>query len=363
MADAIDPKRFDGNVKYLTRHLLFDSLVIAITTIIIGLPAVNWIYTYLTYILRSFSIIKCFHPSNLSASTTAIEYFCLSYHSLYTSTFPVMVTFFGFLIAIMHYLWTNNNSGKFELFFSLVQQMKRETPDKNVIIIQKLREIFLVGNKIMNKVMYISYVVVKVLQAIVALVAFILTLLLLLVSPFNRNIFNITYDSTFYCQLDQFAILNSSILSSYEQVPCVAITSQTTLIILYIDLFLLFGVFTLSFLSIFPILCTKELKYSQAAKFSFRTGMSPHDYYQSKRFHPKQIGTDFDFLVVFLLRTDSGQADILLDTLIRDEIKLLTDDDHMRSDNDFKVDLVDPGVWGKAGSYRMTVDIIASLPI
>ena len=126
---ALDAQKFEGNVK-LTGHSFFDSIVIAITTIIIGLPAVNWFYSI--QFKDKVPTIQCFLPAafanDSAANETAavkadIELLCLYRHTLYAAFFPVLVTFFGFGIAVMYFVWKNYNSSKFNLFVSLVNKM------------------------------------------------------------------------------------------------------------------------------------------------------------------------------------------------------------------------------------------------
>ena len=333
---VLDPQKFEGDVK-LTGNSFFDSLVIAITAIIIGLPAVNWLYTI--PFKDKVPTIQCFPPTNESATNESaskadIESICLYHHVLYASLFPTMVTMFGFWIVVVHYVWRNYNSSKFNLFFSLVTEMiltKNEKTgkydDKNFIIVNRLTKIFTKGNNI-----YWSYLFAKSLQAVSALVAFLVTIFMFAYS-FDRSAFFSIFDAydvpTFYCQLEQFEFLNSSLSFPNTQVPCIEIASLTTVLILFFDIVLLFVVFVFSIMSMFQ-LHPKELKHHQAAKFSFRTGMS-HHLYQSRWFDLKPIACDLDFLILLLRRTDSGRANALWEVRTLDEIDLFNNDDLLRS--------------------------------
>ena len=150
--NVVDPRNFEGirGARELTRHLFLDSLLIAITTVIIGLPAVNWIYSHLTYILNVVPIIQCFPPNNVSVSRNDIEYFCLFHHSLNSSSFSILITFCGFWIAVAHFIWKNYNSGKFVLFFSLVKQIsnEKEKHNDNIHIVKQIQDVFANGDNI-----------------------------------------------------------------------------------------------------------------------------------------------------------------------------------------------------------------------
>ena len=340
---VLDAKTFEGRVKetQLSRNSFFDSLIIAITTLIIGLPAVNWIYIYVPLTINKVPTIQCLPPTltkiNESASRADIEYFCLYHHTLYASFFPVVVMFFGFFIAVLHFVWRNYNSGKFDLFFSLVNEMTRTKNEKsgkyegkNDIIIQQLTKTFSEGNHI-----YYSYLGVKALQAASALVT--ILVIVIYVSSIDHSTllstFSNAYDvPTFYCQIDQFE-LSSSYLSSNVQVPCFDITSRTTFLILFVDFVLLLVVFVFSIVSMFQQ-HPKELQHHQAARFSFHTGLSPH-YYDSG-FELKRISSDLDFLLVVLLRTDFGLAQVFWEKRTLHEIDLLNNDDLMRSNLNYE---------------------------
>jgi hypothetical protein len=330
---ALDAQKFEGDVK-LTGHSFFDSLVIAIATIIIGLPAANWFYSI--PFKDKVPIIKCFPPAvlynesavNESASLADIESLCLYHHTLYASFFPILVTFFGFWIAVLYFIWRNYNSSKFNLFVSLVNRMpltKNELTgkysDKNYDIVNQLTKIFSKGNHI-----YCTYLFSKCLQALSALIAFLVTVYLY-VYTFKRSAFLSAFSSayevpTFYCNLEQFEFLhNSSFLSPNMQVPCIEFASLTASLILLIDFILLFIIFVVTIMSMF-LIHSRDLEYCQAAQFAFHTGMSPR-FYSSKLFYPNNVHCDLDFLISLLRRTDSGRADVLWEVQTQTEIELL----------------------------------------
>jgi ABC-type multidrug transport system fused ATPase/permease subunit len=350
---ALDAQKFEGNVK-LTGHSFFDSLIITITTIIIGLPAVNWFYSI--QFKDKVPTIQCFPPATLAndsapnntVSRADIESLCLYRHALYAAFFPVLVTFFGFGIAVLYFIWRNYNSSKFNLFVSLVNEMtvtKDEQTgkysDKNRIIVTRLTKIFSNDNTI-----YRTYNFVKVIQLVSSLIAFFVTVFLYAYT-YNHSAFLSAFSDhynvpTFYCKLDKFDFINASFPYPEMEVPCVEFASLTTSLILLIDIFLLFVIFILTIASIFNFqLYPKELKYREAAKFSFCTGMS-HRLFYTKPFHFKAIGCDLDFLVVLLRRTDSGRADTLWDVRTLNEIELLNNDDLMKSNLNYYYQNADP---------------------
>ena len=356
---ALDAQKFEGDVK-LTGHSFFDNLTLAITTIIIGLPAVNWFYSF--QFKDKVPTIQCFPPF-INESATAnepvtredIESLCLYRHSLYAAFFPVLATFFGFGIAVLYFVWRNYNSSKLNLFVALVNEMKftknEQTGkycDKNRMIVRRLTKIFSSDNNI-----YLTYLFVKVLQALLSLAAFVATILLYTYA-YNRSSFLSAFSDhynvpMFYCKLDQFDFLNASLPSPEMQVPCVEFASLTTSLILLVDFILLFVIFIFTIASIFQSY-PKELKYRQAAKFSFHTGMS-HRLFCSKRFDFRFIVCDLDFLVILLRRSDAGQADTLWDVRTLNEIELLNNDDLMRTNLNYDFQILDKKFRGKRNFY------------
>ena len=161
VASVLDAQRFEGNVK-LTGHSFFDSLMLAITSILIGLPAVNWFYSI--QFRDKVPTIQCFPPAIIandsatnesSVSRADIESLCLYRHTLYAAFFPILITFFGFGIAVVYFVWRNYNSSRFNLFVSLVNELavtKDEQTgkysDKNRIVVKRLTKIFSCDNSI-----------------------------------------------------------------------------------------------------------------------------------------------------------------------------------------------------------------------
>lgn len=347
---ALNAQSFEGNVK-LTGHSFSDSIVIAIATIIIGLPAANWFYS--VPFKDKVPTIQCFPPASLNESATNessiskadVESLCLYRHTLYANFFPILVTFFGFWIAVLYFVWRNYNSSKFNLFVSLVNEMtltKNEKTGKynvkNFAIANRLTKIFSKDNHI-----YYTYLIAKCLQAVFSLAAFLVTVFLYVYAENHSSFFSAFSDSynvpTFYCNLEQFEFLNNS--SSNMQVPCVEFASLTTALILFIDIVLLFVVFVITILGMFQI-HTKELKYRRAAQFSFHTGMTLNYYYNSKWLDLKPVSCDLDFLIILLRRTDSGLADTLWEVRTLDEIDLLNKDDLMRSNLNYRRQMLNP---------------------
>ena len=350
-------KSFDVNVSGLTRHLFLDSIIIALTSFVIGLPALSTVYNYFSNVLGSaFPRIKCYPPSNINVSTADIEYFCLSHYSLYATFYPGMATVFGVLITAVFYIWINHHSSMFELFYSWAMKMEKSNdPRQNLTITKKIENVIDAGNS-----MYISYVVMKVFQALFALVAFVITLLLLFVSPFDQSSL-FQYELIFYCQVNHLELLNSSVLSS---VPCTAINLRTTIGTLYVNLVLLLLIFVCSILSVFPKLFIqahnrKVFEHDeQAVLFSFHTGLSPH-LYQSKvsQVHLTKIHKNLEFLKLFLLRTNSELANKIWETEMFDKTELNIKQDLMMSMSNYKQYFVDSTVLGK-GLYCNTTDIL-----
>ena len=337
---ALNAQKFEGDVK-LTGHTFFDSLVLPIISIIIGLPAVNWFYSI--PFKDNVPTIQCFLPNENATyygdnniSNADIESLCLYRHTMYAAFFPVLATFFGFGIAILYFVWRNYNSTKFNLFVSLVNEMKfmkneqtGKYDSKNNIIVRRLTKLFSNDNSI-----YYSYLFVKFLQAVFSFAAFLVTVFMY-VYAFHRSDFLSAFSDThnvqtFYCELDKFDFLNSSLSSLDMQVPCIEFASLTTAFILLIDFVLLFIIFVISIVSMFQ-LPPKELKFHPAAKFAFRTGMSHHLFYSKQFGLSGVIGCDLDFLILLLRRMDSGLADTLWDVRTLNEIESLNKDDLMRS--------------------------------
>ena len=362
---ALDAQKFEGDVK-LTGHSFFDSLVIAIATIIIGLPAANWFYSI--PFKDKVPTIKCFPPAmynesdaNQSATLADVESLCLYHHTLYASFFPILVTFFGFWIAVLYFIWRNYNSSKFNLFVSLVNRMtltKNEQTgkysDQNYDIANQLTKIFSKGNHI-----YHTYLFVKFLQALSALFAFLVTVFLH-VYTFKRSAFLSAFSAayevpTFYCDLEQFEFLhNSSFLSPNMQVPCIEFASLTASLILLIDFILLFIVFVVAIISM-CLIHSRDLEYRQAAQFAFHTGMSPR-YYSSKWYHPNAIRCDLDFLISLLRRTDSGRADALWEVQTLTEIELLDKQDLMITIQNYDRQMMDH-IFRTRGSYKPLITV------
>ena len=298
--------------------------------------------------------------TNESVSRTDIENFCQN-HTQYATFFPIVLTFFGFLIAVLYMSWFNYNHGKFDIFFTLANDMKSTKNEKsgkyegkNDIIVQTLIKTFSECNQ-----MYYSYFMMKVLQAISALAAIIIISTYL--SSLNQStllaVFGITNEvPIFYCQLDQLEQFNSSFSS---QVPCTDITSRTTALISFIDLVLLSVILILSIASMFT-LHPKELKHRQAAKFSFNTGIS-HRHYPSKLFDIKGFNSDLDFLIVMLRRIDFGRADVIWEMRTLEEITLLNNDDHMRSTLNYEQQKLDPIYRQTQGLYHKITQVVTDV--
>ena len=342
-------KEFDGNVSGLIRHLFFDSIILGLTSFIIGLPAANTIYNYLGSVLGSFPRVKCYSPSNISASTTAdLEYFCLSHFSLYATFYPALATFFGVLINVVFFIWINYHSGMFDLFYSWAKRMEDvDDPQQNLKIIKKIKDVIGEGNS-----MYYSYIVIKICQATVTFVALVVTVSLLCVLPFDPYL-PFQYDLLFYCQVDRFELLSSSLLFPHDEVPCTAINQYITIEILFINLVLLLLAFLCSILSIFPKLplLVHSLKLfecdDQAAKFSFHTGFSHRLSKELVIVHRGRISDNLEFLKVFLLRTNSELANKILDVQMLDKIKVCKDEELLMSIDSYQRIFVDPNIPGE----------------
>ena len=339
---SLDAQRFEGKQRenaaiQLSRDLFLDSLTFAITAITIGFPALSWVYSYVS-LIKVTPTIRCFPPDNLSltVSTADLEYFCQYNQTLHAAFFPVVIAFFAFWIAVPHFIWRNYHTGKFDLFISLVTKLKpnyikscTESTDENQITAQQLVEIFLTDNK---NFMFISYIVVKVFQATVALFTCLLTVILYHTYFSSlRSIFTLTSNvPTFDCDVDQFdALLKVS--STIKRVPCIENFSRSTALILFVDFILLLIVFLVSIGSIIWhfLVHPKEVEHNQAAKFSYHTGMPLHCY--KSKFDLKQTGSDLDFLIVLLRRTDRSLAELLWKVRTLSVIESITNDDLMRS--------------------------------
>lgn len=329
-------KRFDGNVSSLTRHLFLDSIIVALTSFIIGLPTISTIYNYLGSVLGSFPRVRCYPPSSINTTTEDIEYFCLSYYSLYTTTYPATATVHGILILSVFYIWINHHSSMFDLFYSWAKKMdENNDPKKNLPFLKKIKVVIAKNNR-----MFAYYVAIKVLQAIFACIAFILTLILIAVSPFHQSS-SISYDLIFDCQVDQFELLN---LTSHDKVPCTVLNLHITIAVLYINLVLLFSIFLLSVLSIFPKCCLPRNSHKlfededeAAVLFSFHTGLSPY-FYQSKEspVHRGKIRKNLEFLKIFLFRTNSELANKVWDVEMYDKIKEHINEELMMTISNYK---------------------------
>lgn len=337
---SMPAKEFDVNISGLTRHLFFDSIIIALTSFIIGLPVVSTVYGYFSNILGD-SSIKCYPPSNISASTALdIEYFCLSHYTVYAAFYPAMATFFGAMIAAVFYIWINSHSSKFDLFFWLAERIEKSTESdqkKTLMFVKKIQYVF-VG----SKYMHIFYIATKSFQAFFALVALIITVILLYVSsPFDHSSL-FQYNIIFYCRVNQFDRVISLLLSPNERVPCTATNLRITVAILYFNFVFLLFILVCSILSmfpkLFPTLNHKQFEHKKAADYSFHTGLSPR-FYRSKVSSLADwitIYSDYDFLMVFLLRTDAGRANKVWEAQTSNEIELSVGKDLMNSIKNYR---------------------------
>ena len=348
---------FDGKVTFLTRYLFWDTFIIAFTSLSIGLPTVTAIYTYIGRV-QGFGLaaaIKCYPPPTIGVPTADIEFFCAFHYTLYAVYYPALVTIFGIFILSIFYIWINHYSTTFDLFYSWATQMTDTDPQKNSKFYKKIKVI--ISN---NNCMYAFYIVVKIFQAIFAFIAIGVTLGFITVSPFHQSSPTV-YELIYECKVDQFQLLNSSLLSPHDRVLCTALNLNLTVAIPYVNLILLLILFLCIILSIFPKCCLsadslrlfEEGEDDEAVSFSFCTGFSSYYYHESQVSHRVKIRKNLEFLKVFLFRTNSDLANKMWDIEMLNKLKVLIHKEFMMTISNYDTVMV----RNEQGLY--TTDIIS----
>ena len=111
--DLAKPSDEDNNRSFAHRDFFWDSIILYVVSVIVGLTAVDTISEY----IRG-SDVKCYSPGRSSigdaqdyintrcvGSLPALEYF------------PAFLVIHGVLLQIPHYLWINLYSNSFAYFF------------------------------------------------------------------------------------------------------------------------------------------------------------------------------------------------------------------------------------------------------
>ena len=322
------------------REFFWDSITKYVVGVIIGLAAIDTI----TEFIRG-SSIACLTPHNTNEEF--INNYCSSSipRSVY---FPAFIAVHAILILIPHSLWINRYNGIFEFFFTQSRELDRNRDhetgrysEKNYFIADQLDKAFTTYNQ---NWMYICYILKLVFQLIIAIAGF-------FVAVFYFNDFN----EVFFCppSLSDNSISTTDPLWPLNgQVTCVFKSIRLFAVIRFADLVLLMTLILAYVWSL--VWCTSShspvLDTEEVAKFSFQSSISlryhmfdssilqSHNGPVRKAFQTilesiplcgsgTHIGSNFDFLMLQLFRTDSGLGFILREMQILLKIKALNDND------------------------------------
>ena len=342
-----DPQKLEGrnddNSK--PREFFWDSVSLYVVGVIIALAAVDVV----TEFLRG-SAVSCFSPPGKDITEAQADYinsFC-SASLPPTEYFPVFIVVHAILIAIPHYLWLNHYGGNFEFFFAQAKEMDRTKNEEtgcysetNRIIIQQLTQAFTTYKQ---NWMFILYVLKLLLQLIIT------------VAGFLAAIFAFTdFRETFMCPRNFNASSENPFWPHDSQVGCVFTSLRLFSAIHLADLILLALLILCLVWSLIWSASTHptELSTDEAALFCFHSCMAPEHFIPSFPIkgclHPvkrclqscctsatvlgrgPRIGTNLDFLVLKLFRTDSGLGFIFREMQILEKIRHHNDDDQRRT--------------------------------
>ena len=322
------------------REFFWDSVTKYVVGVIIGLAAIDTI----TEFIRG-SSIACLAPHNTNEEF--INNYCSSSipRSVYFSAF---IAVHAILILIPHSLWINRYNGIFEFFLTQSRELDRNRDhetgrysEKNYFIADQLDKALTIYNQ---NWMYVCYILKLVIQLMITMAGF-------FVAVFYFTDFN----EVFLCppSFSDNSISTTDLLWPLNgQVTCVFKSIRLFAVIRFADLVLLM-ILILAYVwslvwctsSHSPVLGTEEV-----AKFSFQSGISPryhmfdssilqsHNSPARKVLHTilesiplcgsgPHIGTNFNFLMLQLFRTDSGLGFVLREMQILLKIKALNDND------------------------------------
>ena len=330
--DLAKPSDEDNNRSFAHRDFFWDTIILYVVSVIVGLTAVDAISEY----IRG-SDVKCYSPDRSSigdvqdyintrcaGSLPALEYF------------PAFLVIHGVLLQIPHYLWINLYNNSFAYFFLKVGEIDLSgdlLSTSNVAILQQLENSF---STYRQNTMFFLYKSKLWLQTLLA------TAGLGVAAGFF-------YDSSyvFLCPTDNDT-LSFAAWPLDKQVVC-AFTSLRLISSIRIGYFFLLS---LAILCLIVALVwsyashPQELGAEHVARFVFETSLQPHHYVPKLKRLPAfvrrrlmkntlfatlpwlfghKIETDLDFLIVMLFRTNSGIGQKLKELQIRRTIKELND--------------------------------------
>ena len=320
----------DGSLKY--RDFFWDTIVLYVVSVIVGLTAVDAISEY----IRG-SDVKCYSPDRSSigdvqdyintrcaGSLPALEYF------------PAFLVIHGVLLQIPHYLWINLYNNSFTFFFSKAGEIDLSgdlLSAGNVAILQQLENSFSTYGQ---NTMFFLYKAKLWLQTILAVVG---------LGVAAGFFYEANY--VFLCPTDNDT-LSFAAWPLDKQVVC-AFTSLRLISSIRIGYFFLLS---LAILCLIVALVwsyashPQELGAEHVARFVFETSLQPHHYVPKLKRLPAfvrrrlmkntlfatlpwlfghKIETDLDFLLVMLFRTNSGIGQKLKELQIQRTIKELND--------------------------------------
>ncbi len=340
---SANPDNLQGKLQGSPREFFWDSITKYVAGVIIALAAIN---SLLEFVQGSkLTCLSTTIPSNFT-DKEFINVYCASSvpRGAYFSAF---ITVHAIIILIPNALWTNRYSGSFDYFFVQSRMVDRtrdyETGEyslKNYTIARQLQKVF---TNYKENWMFITYVLTLLIQLV-------LTLLGLLVVVFYFTSFKGTFLCPAHLEKDYMG-LNGWPLN--KQVTCVMKPLTFYAMIRFADLILL-AILVLSYIWSLAW-CTSShslvLGWNKVADFMFQTSI-PSRYYRFDStplrgwsaclklplhgvltFIPfvgtgPHIRTNLDFLLLKLVRTDSGLGNMIREMLILSRVNYLNDNDN-----------------------------------
>ena len=345
-AKGLEGRREGESAAPKSRDFFWDSVTLFVVTAILALTAIDVVAEY----VRG-SEVQCFLPNGTASSLLEVVQNYVNEKcaaSLPAAEYlPAYITIHAILILAPHYIWLNLFGANLDFFFQHVSQLARtrdpktgDYPENNYVISQQLEKAFTSGSYRSNW-MYKLYLFKLALQLVVSAVGFALVVWLF------RD-----FDDTFRCPTEKRETQQEDWPLPSEQVVCV-FTSLRLLHKIWIIYLVLLGT-AIVFLILAIFWLSKhhmtELGTENRASFSFQTGLSYQHYVPRLAFSkcfsnlgstayailsycptfslssPYNIGSDYDFLMIKLFRTDGGLAYILREVhvlrLLRDENSL-----------------------------------------
>ena len=349
MATVPDPKELEGRKEGQTpapqsRDFFWDSITLYIVSAILALTAIDVV----TEFVRGGSEVQCYLPNETDSSLLAnvqgyVNEFCAArIPSL--QYLPALIAIHAILILAPHYVWLNYYGATLDFFFQHVSKLSRtrnpktgDYPPINYTVSKQLELAFSRSNW-----MYWWYLFIVFVQLCLCIGG-------ILVSPlwlFKEREQGIPFDCP---REDDDTKGDSWPLPNYERVICVisSIHLLQRIWVVYLFLLAVAAIFLLVNMVMMIKWHTDELGTENSATFSFQTGISylyykaqpinalfknarsvcgaPSDesptvsqwwccrflYFLLHLFAPYSIGSNYDFLVVKLFRTDGGLAYVL----------------------------------------------------